>query len=112
MTDIANLFAGIPQDLPQEQIDALATSPHVRIERIVSRAHASPDGFWYDQDWAEWVAVLQGSAGLLFEGEAVPRTNVRRESRASIPRITRSASATMRAVPAALVRGASSVARW
>ena len=36
----------------------------------MSRAHASPEGFWYDQDWPEWVTVLQGSAGLLFEGEA------------------------------------------
>jgi cupin 2 domain-containing protein len=68
-----NLFAGIPRDLAQEQIDVLAGSPNVRIERIVSRAHASPEGFWYDQDWPEWVMVLQGSAGLLFEGEAEPR---------------------------------------
>jgi len=70
----ANLFAGIPQDLPREQIDELAASPNVRIERIISQAHASPGGFWYDQDWPEWVAVLQGSAGLLFDGEATPRT--------------------------------------
>ena len=44
-----NLFAGIPPDLPQERIDELAASANVRIERIVSRTHASPDGFWYDQ---------------------------------------------------------------
>jgi cupin 2 domain-containing protein len=74
MNNTANLFAGIPQDLSQEQIDTLAASPSIRIERIVSRAHASPKGFWYDQDWPEWVAILQGSAGLLFEGEAAPRT--------------------------------------
>ncbi len=70
----ANLFADIPQDLPQEQIEELAASPNVRIERIVSRGHASPDGFWYDQDWHEWVTVLAGSAGVLFDGEAEPRT--------------------------------------
>jgi cupin 2 domain-containing protein len=74
MPATANLFAGIPQDLPQEQIDELVASPNVRIERIVSRAHASPEGSWYDQDWPEWVTVLQGSAGLLFEGDAAPRT--------------------------------------
>jgi cupin 2 domain-containing protein len=74
---VANLFTGIPEDLPQERIDALAASPHVRIERIVSRAHASPGEFWYDQDWSEWVTILQGSAGLLFEGEAAPRTLAR-----------------------------------
>ena len=39
------------------------------MERIVSRGHASPDGFWYDQDENEWVIVLQGSAGLRFEGK-------------------------------------------
>ena len=73
MNDPANLFAGIPHDLPQELADELVVSPGVRIERIVSRAHASPEGFWYDQDWPEWVMVLQGAAGLLFEGEAEPR---------------------------------------
>ena len=41
MTPVANLFADIPLDLPQEQIDELAASPNVRIERIVSRGHAS-----------------------------------------------------------------------
>jgi cupin 2 domain-containing protein len=70
---IANLFADIPRHLPEEQTDELAASPNVKIERIVSRAHASPDGFWYDQDWPEWVTVLEGSASLLFEGEEAPR---------------------------------------
>ena len=69
-----NLLADIPSALPQEQIDQLVASPAVRIERTVSRGHASPDGFWYDQDWHEWVSVLAGSAGVLFEGEAAPRT--------------------------------------
>lgn len=73
MAGPANLF-DIPPHVPQEQIDELAASPNIRIERIVSRGHASPDGFWYDQDWHEWVTVLKGSAGVLFEGEAAPRT--------------------------------------
>jgi cupin 2 domain-containing protein len=84
MSSTKNLFAGIPQDLPREQIDTLAASPGVRIERIVSRAHASPEGFWYDQDWPEWVTVLEGSAGLLFEGEAKART-LRRGDHVLIP---------------------------
>ena len=69
-----NLFADIPPDLQREQIDQLVASPNLRIERIISRGHASPEGFWYDQDWHEWVTVLAGSAGVLFEGEAAPRT--------------------------------------
>ena len=45
----------------------------LRIERIVSRGHASPEGFWYDQPSAEWVLLLQGSARLRFEDEPQPR---------------------------------------
>jgi cupin 2 domain-containing protein len=70
----ANLFAQIPKDLPNEATDEFVASPNVRIERIVSRGNTSPEGFWYDQDWYEWVTVLTGSAGVLFEGETEPRT--------------------------------------
>ena len=36
----------------------------VRIERIVSYGQSSPEGFWYDQAWDEWVLLIQGSAEL------------------------------------------------
>jgi len=68
-----NLLAELPARRDAEQIVALVTTDNVRIERIVSAGQASPPGFWYDQDWAEWVLVLAGSAGLLFAGEAEPR---------------------------------------
>jgi cupin 2 domain-containing protein len=71
---IRNLFADLPA--PQsggETIEELFGGPDLSIERIVSLAHASPPGFWYDQDWPEWVVVLQGSARLLFDGERAPR---------------------------------------
>ena len=68
-----NLFADLPDDLPDELFSSLLSAEGVRIERIVSRGHASPPGFWYDQDWAEWVLVLTGSAGREIEGEAAPR---------------------------------------
>jgi cupin 2 domain-containing protein len=64
-----NLFRGIQDDLPQEQIISLVEGQAARIERIVSRGQASPPGFWYDQPQNEWVAVLAGSAGLRFEDE-------------------------------------------
>jgi cupin 2 domain-containing protein len=67
-----NLLADLPRSLADEQTVELVTSDNLRIERIVSTGHASPPGFWYDQDWAEWVLVLAGLAGLLFEGEAAP----------------------------------------
>ena len=65
--DASNLFAGIPHDLPQEWCETLAQSSHVTIERIVSRGHRSPPGFWYDQDRHEWVVLLKGEATLAFD---------------------------------------------
>ena len=35
--------------------------------RARRRPHQRPD-FWYDQEKSEWVMLLQGSAGILFEG--------------------------------------------
>lgn len=63
------LFAGIPAELPEELFDTLCSAERVKIERIVSRGHASPEGFWYDQERDEFVLVAQGSAGLKIEGE-------------------------------------------
>ena len=40
----------------------------IKIERIVSHSHASPEDFWYDQDGDEWVMILRGSATLEFAG--------------------------------------------
>ena len=65
----SNIFADIPGDLPEELVQAFLNSPNVRIERIVSLGHASPEGFWYDQEENEWVLVVQGAAKLRFEGQ-------------------------------------------
>jgi cupin 2 domain-containing protein len=68
-----NLFADLPALVAGEAIEVIAAIGDARLERIVSGpGTASPEGFWYDQDWAEWVAVLAGSAGLQFEGESEP----------------------------------------
>ena len=45
----------------------MASGEHVRVERIVSNFHRSPEGFWYDQDEAELVFLLQGEAELEFK---------------------------------------------
>lgn len=63
-----NVWADIPDRLPEELTEMLAGSRGVRIERIISQGHCSADGFWYDQDYNEWVLLLQGKAGLSFEG--------------------------------------------
>jgi cupin 2 domain-containing protein len=66
---MASLFEDIPAELPEEILDTLCSADGVKIERIISRGHASPEGFWYDQDQNEFVLVVQGSAGLKLEGE-------------------------------------------
>ena len=64
-----SLFEDIPTELPDELFETICTKESVKIERIVSKGHASPDGFWYDQEQNEFVLVIQGSAGLKIEGK-------------------------------------------
>ena len=69
-----NLFAGIDEEKREEELlTTLAERPGVRIERIVSTGQASPPGFWYDQDWGEWVVLLSGAARLRLAEEAEAR---------------------------------------
>lgn len=62
-----NLFDGIPPPLPHEHVDLLHAAAGVRLERIVSLGHSSPEDFWYDQEEDEWVAVLRGRARIAFD---------------------------------------------
>ena len=62
-----NLFADLPANLPEELFTTLLQAPGVRLERIVSHGHQSPDDFWYDQPESEWVVVLKGEAKIEFE---------------------------------------------
>lgn len=67
-----NLFEGLPEKLPEELVTVLAQQGEgVRVERIVSAGHASPPGFWYNQEQSEWVILLSGSAVLLVEVDGV-----------------------------------------
>ena len=54
-------------------METLVQTGSFKLERIVSSGQATPPGEWFDQDRDEWVALLSGSAGLLFEGEDHPR---------------------------------------
>lgn len=69
MADLTNLFGDVPTVLPEELIQTLLSRSDLRIERIVSMGHASPDGFWYDQEESEWVLLLAGAARLRFEDQ-------------------------------------------
>jgi len=66
---MANIFKDIPTDLPDELIDKIAGDAEkgITIERIISRGHSSPPGFWYNQNKNEFVILLKGKAGLLFK---------------------------------------------
>ncbi|PSU36392.1 cupin domain-containing protein [Photobacterium lutimaris] len=62
-----NLFSAIPSSLPDELFQDILNTDAVRVERIVSRGHVTPEGDWYDQDESEWVMVMKGRATLMFE---------------------------------------------
>ena len=58
-----NLF-DIPDALPRldEFVETLSLGDGLRVERIISHGHSTPDGEWYDQAWDEFVVLLQGRA--------------------------------------------------
>jgi len=63
-----NLLEGLPKgSLPEEWTDILLEAQGVRVERIVSAGHCSPEGFWYEPVVNEWVMVLQGEGELGFD---------------------------------------------
>jgi len=71
---IKNIFSDIPKIMMKEEIsEALLDTQHFRFERIISSGQMTPPGEWYDQNTNEWVILLSGEAGLLFEGEAEAR---------------------------------------
>ena len=51
----------------EELTTILAESKNVRIERIISSGQISSEGFQYDQDENEFVALLQGEAVISYE---------------------------------------------
>ena len=75
MADFTNVFDDVPAVLTEELVQTLLSRSDLRIERIVSMGHASPDGYWYDQNENEWVLLLAGAARLSFEnGEPIDLT--------------------------------------
>ncbi len=64
-----NIFSRIPSDMRDEISETLLSTEDFKLERIMSSGQATPEGGWSDQDMNEWVVLLSGSAGLLFDGE-------------------------------------------
>jgi cupin 2 domain-containing protein len=67
--EVENLFKRIPDMGEAEIFQVLFERNGLKIERIISNGQATAPGQWYDQDWDEWVVLLKGSAGILFEGD-------------------------------------------
>ena len=64
-----NLFQNIPASLRSEFVQRVGGAKGIRIERIVSRGHSSPTGYWYDQAETEWVMLVKGAARIRFEAD-------------------------------------------
>jgi cupin 2 domain-containing protein len=69
MEEALNIFEDLPHSSMEENFAVLFDRGGVMIERIVSTGQASPPGFWYDQNWTEWVMLLAGAARLRFEDD-------------------------------------------
>ncbi len=64
---IENIYGKRPSGLSSEIFETILETDIIKVERIVSKGHKTPEGFWYDQSTNEWVILLQGSATISFE---------------------------------------------
>lgn len=65
----SNIFGMIPSPLRDELFEEIVSNNGVKIERIVSFGHTTPEHDWYDQRKNEWVILLQGEAIISFLNE-------------------------------------------
>ncbi len=66
-----NIYSAILANPRQETIEQLLKKNDIKIERIISKGHKSPETGWYDQEINEWVLVLKGKATLVFEDQTL-----------------------------------------
>ena len=82
-----NIFSSLPDKLEHESFEELLRHENIKIERIVSQGHASPENGWYDQKENEWIIVLEGSGSILFESGV--EVNLKKGDYLNIPAHTR-----------------------
>ncbi|MBI3125232.1 MAG: cupin domain-containing protein [Ignavibacteriales bacterium] len=62
-----NIFAEIPDTLPEEVFEKITEGKDFFVERIISDGHTSPPNFWYDQETNEFIMLMSGSAKILYD---------------------------------------------
>ena len=80
---MGNIYSELPLQLENELFEELIRAENVRIERIISKGHTSPEQGWYDQIENEWVVILEGAGVVLFEDGA--EVTLRRGDYINIP---------------------------
>ena len=66
LPEINNLYSEKPKK-GREYLSEILSGKEFRLEHITSFGDITEDGFWYDQNKAEWVARIKGEAELQFE---------------------------------------------
>lgn len=66
---VENFFENIPDNSEEEIFTEIFKHRNIKVERIVSTGQATPQGDDYNQDWDEWVLLLEGRATLSFTDE-------------------------------------------
>jgi cupin 2 domain-containing protein len=64
---VANLFRNLPNGDADEQFLTIIERSGLRVERIVSQGHSTPEDQPYDQPDDEWVLLVEGAARLWIE---------------------------------------------
>jgi cupin 2 domain-containing protein len=64
---IKNIFENVHTSIPDELFEEIDSTNNIKVERIISDGHNSPEDFWYDQEKNELVFLLQGSAVIEYE---------------------------------------------
>ncbi len=71
---IKNIFdiTKVPTNSEEELFESIYNYSNVLIERIVSTGQVTPDGIWLEEDFDEWVILLQGNSKIKFdEGKTI-----------------------------------------
>ena len=64
-----SIYSNLSKNKQNEIFEDIISNKKLKLERIISNGQSTAPGQWYDQEKEEWVLLLKGKAGLLFEGE-------------------------------------------